>query len=381
LFNCRDFYNLLDKNGIRFYCGVPDSLLKDFCAFIEANISPEKHIITANEGNAIALAAGVFLSTKNPGLVYMQNSGEGNALNPLVSLVDENVYSIPVLLLIGWRGEPNIKDEPQHIKQGKITLSLLDTLDIPYSILPENINDAEKIINKAFSTMMEKNRPYALIVKKGTFEQYKNNIIDSCIYELSREDTIKIIVDNMSKLDVCVSTTGMTSRELFEYRKFKNQDNASDFLTVGSMGHSSSIALGIALNKPERQVFCIDGDGAAIMHLGALTTIGTKAPENFKHIIINNGAHDSVGGQDTAGFKIDFCKIAQACGYNKTLVANNKNELEQSLNIIKDSKGPSLLEVRIKKGARKDLGRPTKSPIENKIEFMEFLGAKCKTNL
>jgi len=373
LLNCADFYNALTSHGIDFFCGVPDSLLKDFCAYITDTAKPDKHIITANEGNAIALASGVYLSTGIPAVVYMQNSGQGNAVNPLVSLADEDVYQIPMLLIIGWRGEPGIKDEPQHTKQGKITLSLLDTLNIPYSILPDNKSDMENFVDKAISEMRISNKPYALIVKKGTFEAYKLQNKTSNNYEMTREEAIKIIVDNLGSTDAVISTTGMSSRELYEYRQALGQSGSSDFLTVGSMGHSSSIALGIAINKPNIQVICIDGDGAAIMHLGAFTTIGTKAPTNFKHILINNGAHDSVGGQSTCGFDIDFCKIAQACRYKKVLSATNSMELSDKLEILKTADGPVFLEVKVKKGARNDLGRPKSSPIENKEKFMEFL--------
>ncbi len=373
MLNCADFYNALTSHGIDFFCGVPDSLLKDFCAYITDTAKPDKHIITANEGNAIALASGVYLSTGIPAVVYMQNSGQGNAVNPLVSLADEDVYQIPMLLIIGWRGEPGIKDEPQHTKQGKITLSLLDTLNIPYSILPDNKSDMENFVDKAISEMRISNKPYALIVKKGTFEAYKLQNKTSNNYEMTREEAIKIIVDNLGSTDAVISTTGMSSRELYEYRQALGQSGSSDFLTVGSMGHSSSIALGIAINKPNIQVICIDGDGAAIMHLGAFTTIGTKAPTNFKHILINNGAHDSVGGQSTCGFDIDFCKIAQACRYKKVLSATNSMELSDKLEILKTADGPVFLEVKVKKGARNDLGRPKSSPIENKEKFMEFL--------
>ncbi len=373
MLNCADFYNALTAHGIDFFCGVPDSLLKDFCAYITDNAPQGKHIITANEGNAIALAAGVYLSTGKPALVYMQNSGQGNAVNPLVSLADEDVYQIPLLMLIGWRGEPGIKDEPQHAKQGKITLKLLETLNIPYSILPDNKSDMENCLNNAISEMRISNAPYALIIKKGTFETYKlqNNTFNN--YEMTREDAIKIIVDNLGSTDVIISTTGMTSRELYEYREALNQTGSSDFLTVGSMGHSSAIALGMALNKPSKQVFCLDGDGAAIMHLGAFTTIGTNAPTNFKHILINNGAHDSVGGQPTCGFKIDFCKIAIASNYEDAFSVDNAHALKDKIITLKEIEGPALLEIKVKKGARKDLGRPKSTPIENKNKFMEFL--------
>jgi len=372
LINCKEFYDLLLKRNIDFFTGVPDSLLKNFCTYITHN-AKDNHMVVANEGNAIALATGYHLSTGKIGLVYMQNSGEGNATNPLVSLADPDVYSIPMLLIIGWRGEPEKKDEPQHVKQGKITLDFLKTLGIPYEILPESMEELENSLDVAVDSMKTRNAPYAFVVKKGTFEKYnlKNKIEDS--YVLSREEAIKLVVDQLGEKDIVVSTTGKISRELFEYREKLNQGHDKDFLTVGSMGHSSSIAFGIALQKLNRDVYCFDGDGAVIMHMGSLTVIGSKKPKNFRHIIFNNGAHDSVGGQPTAGFYIDFPKIAEASGYNLTLKAETKDEVKEKMKILKSSDGPVLLEIRVCKGARDDLGRPTSTPIENKEAFMKFL--------
>jgi len=373
MIDCEKFVEILNSYNLNFFAGVPDSLLKNFCAYIMDNIEPNRHIITANEGGAIGLAAGRYLSTQDIGLVYMQNSGEGNAINPLASLADPQVYSIPVLLLIGWRGEPGKHDEPQHVKQGQITLKLLDTMDIPYSILPDSIDSAESCLNDAFEYMNKKNAPYAIIVRKGTFDKYvpKTDVKDA--YEIEREDAIKSIVDQLDLHDVVVSSTGKISRELFEYREELGQDHSRDFLTVGSMGHSSQIALGIAQSKPERNIYCIEGDGSYIMHMGASAIIGSKAPENLKHIVLNNGAHDSVGGQPTAGFEIDIPAIAKACKYKLTMCAERPDELIEKLKELKASEGPVLLEIMVKKGSRPNLGRPTTTPIENKQAFMDFL--------
>ncbi len=373
MINCKQFYDLLIEKQIYFFTGVPDSLLKDFCAYVTDNTSADKNIITANEGNAIALATGYHLATGKIGLVYMQNSGQGNTINPLTSLADQEVYSIPILLLIGWRGEPNKKDEPQHIKQGKITLKLLDTLEIPYSVLPDSIEQTKKVLETTFNFMKEKNSPYALIVKKDTFESYSSEKEMKTSFEHLRESALKLVINTLDPDDIVVSTTGMTSRELFEYREDLKQDHSRDFLTVGSMGHSSSIALGIALSKPNRQVYCLDGDGAVIMHMGSLAIIGTQKLKNFKHIVINNGAHDSVGGQPTAGFEIDITSIAKACGYKLALEAETTEEIIESMKKLKNTEGPALLEIKVNKGARKDLGRPTTTPLENKKVFMEFL--------
>ncbi len=379
MISCKYFFDTLKLNGTNFYTGVPDSLLKCFCSYLQDNFQKSNNIIAANEGNAVALATGHYLSTSKIPLVYMQNSGLGNAVNPLTSLVDPDVYSIPILLLIGWRGQPGFKDEPQHLKQGKITLELLDVLEIPYNILTKDTNsiEFETIIKKAYTYMQSNNAPYALVICNNTFEEYIScsNISINDNYPLTREEVLNIIVDELSENDIVVSTTGKTSRELFEIRQNRNQSHHNDFLTVGSMGHSSSIALGIALKKEKNNVYCIDGDGSVIMHMGALAIIGNCKPKNYKHIILNNGSHDSVGGQPTVGFDIDICSIAKSVGYNIAFSAFDKPSIIKSLKEMKKLDGPALLEVKIKRGSRKDLGRPSKSPIENKKLFMEFLSS------
>lgn len=373
MIECSTFYNMLTARGISFFTGVPDSLLKDFCAYITDHVSDDRHVIAANEGGAVALAAGYYLATGRIGLVYMQNSGQGNAINPLISLVDPDVYSIPVLLLIGWRGEPGIKDEPQHAKQGKITLQILQTLDIPYRVLPENIEEASICLDDLLAEMSIQKRPAALVVKKGIFDSYKLRRVAKDISPLFREHAIQTIVDSLNNMDIVVSTTGHISRELYEYREKRGHNHSRDFLTVGSMGHASQIAMGIALVKPKRKVFCLDGDGAALMHLGATAIIGSRKLNNFKHVILNNAAHDSVGGQATVAKDVSFTKIALACGYKSAWLAETKDELKNLLPVLRESQGPTLLEIRVKKGARKDLGRPKKTPQENKSAFMDFL--------
>lgn len=370
MISCEKFYKHLAENGIDFFAGVPDSLLKDFCAYVTDNTPLEKNIIAANEGNAIAIASGYHLATGKFGLVYMQNSGLGNVINPLTSLADREVYSIPILLLIGWRAEPNVKDEPQHKKMGKITLELLKVLGMPYKILDDNF---ENIIKEAKEHMENKKSPYAIVVKKNTFEKYELKSKIKTNYELNREEAIKAIVSLLDENDIIVSTTGKTSRELFELREVNKQTHEKDFLTVGCMGHSSSIALGIALEKPERNVYCFDGDGALIMHMGALSVIGQLKPKNFKHIVFNNFAHDSVGGQPTAALNIDISQIALANGYSYAISAQTKEEIINQIKKIKNIDGPALLEIKVNKGSRENLGRPNRTPIENKEAFMNFL--------
>ncbi|MGM0607780.1 MAG: phosphonopyruvate decarboxylase [Candidatus Muiribacteriota bacterium] len=366
MINVKDFYNVFKKNNINFFSGVPDSLLKDFCAYISDNTDEKNHIIAPNEGNAVALACGHYLATANPAVVYMQNSGIGNAVNPIISLLDEDVYKIPVIFIIGWRGEPGIKDEPQHKKQGKITLKLLETMGIDYIILDEK-NYKNKLHN-LIEYSKKSLKPVAVVVKKNSFESYKLQNTVKTDFLMSREEAVKVIIDNIEAESVVVSTTGKTSRELFEYREAKKQGHSKDFLTVGSMGHSSSIAFAIALEKPLKKVYCFDGDGAALMHMGALTINSNKKPANFCHILINNGAHDSVGGQNTEGLNVNFKKIAQGSGYKKVIQVKSAKEIIEALKAECD-----FIEIFVNKGARKDLGRPTTTPQENKQNFMRQL--------
>lgn len=366
-------FHCLQKNDVSFFTGVPDSLLKDFCACVTKNTLNNQHVIAANEGGAVALAVGYHLATGKVPLVYLQNSGVGNVINPLLSLADPDVYATPLLFVIGWRGEPGVHDEPQHKKQGRVMLSMLDSMEIPYTIVSSDMEQAKSSISQALRTARDNNGPVALIIRKGTFSSYQVQQTQSTSMELTREQAIQQILDELSLDDIVVSTTGMASREVFEYRAQNNQGHQRDFLTVGGMGHASQIALGIALQKADRQVWCLDGDGAALMHLGSIVINGSLQPKNLKHIILNNGAHDSVGGQPTAGFQVDFLKIAQTSGYQHTSQAETTQEIKNKLAKIRELPGLSLLEIRIKKGARKNLGRPTLTPVQNKQRFMKFL--------
>ena len=375
MLGCKHVYDVLAEGGISLYAGVPDSLLKSFCAYVADHAEPSRNIITANEGSAVALAVGHYLATGELGMVYLQNSGLGNTVNPLTSLADPEVYGVPVLLMIGWRGEPGRKDEPQHVKMGKITLGALDNLGIAHQVLPEDDAGAADAIRTAIAYMNEHRAPYALVVRAGSFETYKLQREDPAPYPMAREQALALILGSMAPGTPVVATTGMPSREVFELRTLRGESHDSDFLTVGCMGHCSQIALGAALRRPGSDLLCIDGDGAALMHLGGLATIGQVAPPNFKHIVLNNGAHDSVGGQPTVGFDIDLCAIATACGYRLALRADDADALEVRLPELHASQGPALLEVRIRKGARADLGRPTHTPAHTMRRFMEFLRA------
>ena len=366
------FIEKLRESGIDCFAGVPDSLLKNICAYITDNFDAQHNIIAANEGAAVGIAAGHYLATGQPACVYMQNSGEGNIINPLASLTDPEVYNIPVLLLIGWRGRPGVHDEPQHVKQGKVTTGLLNTMGINFDVLSKEEDKAEKQIAKAIKALQNKD-VYALVIEKDTFEDYKLQNVEKNELTMSREEAIQIVAAALGEKDCIVSTTGMISRELFEYRAAMNQGHERDFLTVGSMGHASQIALGIAMAKPERRVWCFDGDGAAIMHMGSMAIVANKASKNYFHVVFNNGAHDSVGGQPTVGLKIDLPAVAKAVGYKNAYSVETKEYLAELLEKVKSQDGPVLLEIKVKKGNRKDLGRPTTTPVQNKEALMDFL--------
>lgn len=369
MLNPSTFYLQLKKLGFNFFTGVPDSLLKEICSVISNTIPEQDHIIAANEGTAIGLATGYYLATGNPAFVYMQNSGLGNAINPLLTLADVEFYSIPMLIMIGWRGQPGFFDEPQHIKQGRITVDLLDSLGIPSFVLSPTSN-SEEILSNAIKTMNKRSGPTVLLVTKDTFQEYllpTKNISD---YPMTRERAINCILTLLNTDDLIVSTTGMVSRELVENKLALNQDLNNVFPSVGAMGHVSSIALGIALATKSRKVICLDGDGSIIMHMGSLAIIGKSLATNLVHIAINNGAHDSVGGQPTVGFKIDLVKIAMACGYNKAKSVSSEIELSAAIKEFKNSSGPVFLEIRVRKGFRSDLGRPKTTPLETRNGFM-----------
>ena len=438
------FIDTLGSYGIDFFAGVPDSLLKNFCAVLSARLDSRHNIIAANEGGAVGLAAGHYLATGRPACVYMQNSGEGNAVNPLASLMDGDVYGLPALLVIGWRGEPGVKDEPQHAKQGKITLSLLDCLGIPYSVLSDDESVASAQIADALA-VINAGGVYALVVRKGTFSApeavpaAEPSAADqpsaaADVPELSRESAIQAVAAALGPQDIVVSTTGMISRELFEYRASAGMGHGHDFLTVGSMGHASQIALGIALERPDRRVCCFDGDGAVLMHMGSMAIVGQSGASNYVHIVFNNGAHDSVGGQPTVGLAVDLCAVARAVGYRSAVRVSTAAELRSALpGLLSGASagsgagsvagpstggtagsvagpgagsaaasagssagsegsaaasagssadpsacsvaGPAFLEIVVRKGNRPDLGRPTTTPVQNRDAFMDFLKA------
>jgi phosphonopyruvate decarboxylase len=374
------FYTKLKERGTDFFTGVPDSLLKSFCAYVSVHGGEERHITAVNEGAAVALASGYYLAIGKIPLVYMQNSGIGNAVNPLLSLADPEVYSIPLLLLVGWRGEPGIYDEPQHVKQGRVTEELFRAMEIPYAVLCLEEGELDSQLDAVYGRMRERGGPYALLVRKNTFAPSPPQDTDheAAKAEMGREEAIEELLRFSREGEFFFSTTGMASRELYELRDKLGQSREQDFLTVGSMGHASQIALGAALQRPALPVTCVDGDGAALMHLGALAAIGNRKPRNFRHILLNNGAHDSVGGQPTIARGLDFTVIARACGYENVYSARTRVTLRSILERIeKRREGPVFVEVQVRKGARQNLGRPKSGPLENKKLFMDSLAACC----
>ena len=368
----KTFFETLRELGVVNFSGVPDSLLKNMCAYISDNTAPENHLITANEGSAVALSVGQYLATGRPSLVYMQNSGFGNAINPLLSLADPKVYGIPMIVLVGWRGEPGVKDEPQHIKQGEVMESLLEACDLHTVIIDAETEGIGEVLKTAVEKSLTDSQPVVLLIKKNTFAPYKIRCPSPDIAEGAREDAIKMIVEASNDDDIFVSTTGMASRELFETRVKNKQPHERDFFTVGSMGHANMIALGLAQNV-ERHVFCIDGDGASLMHLGNLTSIGQSGAKNLIHILLNNAAHDSVGGQPTCAANIDITSITAACGYKSSASISDLNQIKKIVQQFKLIPGPHMLEIKICKGSRQDLGRPTNSPKYNKELLMSYL--------
>ena len=366
---------LVEIIGSDFFTGVPDSQLKALCNFLmnRYGIDSKHHIIAANEGNCTALAAGYHLATGKVPVVYMQNSGEGNIINPVASLLNDKVYAIPAVFIVGWRGEPGVHDEPQHIYQGEVTVKLLEDMDIKTFVIGKETTDEEvEEAMKNFREILSKGKDVAFVIRKGALS-YDGKVKYENSNTMVREEIIRHIA-KASGVDPIVSTTGKASRELFEIREANKQSHKYDFLTVGSMGHTSSIALGVALNKPDKRVWCIDGDGSVLMHMGSMAVVGSNAPENLIHVVINNGAHETVGGMPTVASNIDLVAIAKACGYKYAVSVDDFDDLDKELNAAKERKALSLIEVKCSIGARDDLGRPTTTALENKINFMNYLG-------
>lgn len=369
----KEFYDQLNNAGAGLFCGVPDSLLKEFCACVTDVAPAGSHVIAANEGNAVGMACGNYLATGRFGVVYLQNSGEGNVVNPLLSLADGEVYGIPLLLVVGWRGEPGIHDEPQHVKQGRVTCDLLQAMEIPYAVLNPDPDLWRHQLSGLLDTMKRESRPVAVVVRKGTFAPYAFTPANNQA-PLSREQALEVVLGQLGDDDFVVSTTGKTSREVFEIREARGQGHANDFLTVGGMGHTSSIAFGMALGT-DRDVWCIDGDGSFLMHMGAFPVIAQNAPANFKYVLNNNGAHESVGGQPTVGSDIDVPGILRASGFARVYEARTEDEIAAGMKALRREARAALV-ITTHQGSRPDLGRPTTTPQQNKLDMMAKLGSR-----
>jgi len=368
------FIEQLARRDVDFFTGVPDSVLKDFCSYIEDHIPVERHIMTGNEGQAVSVAAGYQMATNRTPLVYIQNSGFGNMVNPLMSLTHKNVYSIPMIIMMGWRGEPGRKDEPQHRVMGRANTAFCNVMDLAYEILPDDAESSEEVLDIAVEHCRTQKTPFIILVRKRTFETYKSKGLIQLDRPLIRENVLECVSQSAPNGSVFVGTTGFTSRELFEIREKHGQTHATDFYTVGCMGHATSIATGIAVARPNRKVYVFDGDGAALMNLSGFATIGIRGLQNLNHILVQNECHESTGQQPTGSGNIDFCQIAMACGYKSAHSVETLEEMQNHLNLINsDPFGPHFLEVKVKPGVRNDLGRPTQTPKQNKDQLMSFL--------
>lgn len=371
-----DLIAWLEENGVSFFAGVPDSLLKEFSAHVMAHVPSDRHVITANEGNAVAVAMGYHLRTGRTPLVYLQNSGIGNAVNPLLSLADPEVYAIPMVLLVGWRGQPGAKDEPQHVKQGRVMTAMLNGIDIPFALLPTEPSDARATVEGALRHASQNRTPFLLLAKRGTFDSAESarTHIDDC--RMTREEAVASVATAIGTSVPIVATTGMLSRELFEHREHSGLDRSFDFLAVGGMGHASSIALGIALAAPQDEVWCLDGDGALLMHMGALAVVGDRGPRGFHHVVFNNGVHDSVGGQPTSIDAVDLPAVALSVSYRWARRTAVVEEIPELIDEMRRNGGPALLEIRVKPGSRENIGRPTRTTNDSRAAFMAALGVE-----
>lgn len=369
------FVTHLAELGVSMYTGVPDSLLKSFGKHVHDALPREQHVIAANEGAAVGLALGHHLRTREIAAVYLQNSGFGNTINPLLSLADPDVYGVPMLVIVGWRGQPGVKDEPQHVKQGRVMTALLEALELPWAVLPADPTEAEQVVASAVQAAVDGSTPSFLLVEKNTFGPAPATRPAAPATSAgpgypSREEALTALADAIGDGHVLVSTTGMLSRELFELRERTGTDASRDFLTVGGMGHANSIALGVALREPDREVWCLDGDGALLMHAGSLAVIADHAPANYLHVVFNNGVHDSVGGQPTSIDRVDIPAAARAMGYRYAAATSDLSSLPAEVAALREHGGPSLLELRVRPGNRPDIGRPTRTPAQSKRAFM-----------
>lgn len=368
----RQLVDSLADLGVHFACGVPDSLMQPLCTYL-STLPSEQHVLAANEGAAVGLAIGHYLGTDQPALVYLQNAGIGNAINPLVSLAHPGVYGVPMLLLVGWRGQPGNSDEPQHLTQGRQMEPLLEAMEVPWTTLPRDPDQATACLDDALRVARARSSPYVVLVEKGTFAPYDDPTGPVDSGHSTREEALVALLDTIGDEGSYVATTGMLGRELYEYRERSSTSAERDFLTVGGMGHACSIALGLAQTRPDREVWCLDGDGSALMHLGSLAVIADQAPKNFFHVVFNNGVHDSVGGQATVMRSVDLAAAAKAFGYRFATSISDVATLGGVVTEMRTCSGPGLVDLRVRPGSREGIGRPRRSPADAKASFMVSL--------
>lgn len=363
----------LEHMGIKVITGVPDSTLKAFCDGLQLHGENFRHYVAVNEGAAVGIAMGSYLASGKPACVYLQNSGIGNIVNPLTSLANSEIYGIPMLFIIGWRGEPGVKDEPQHVFMGKITCRMMETLEVPYAVIDKNTTSEklQEILEEA-DQHLKKQEQFAIIVKKGTFDSDEKFVWDNGC-SLGREQALGSLLELLPENACIVSTTGKISRELYEQSNRRKGSHENIFMTVGGMGHASMIAYGIAQENPGRRVICVDGDGAVLMHMGTLPFIASRASENFVHVVMNNRAHESVGAMPTDCGSVSLSEMAKAAGYKKVSRVQNENELKQAAELLRESEGPVFVEIQVSLGSRADLGRPAETARENRDDFMDYL--------
>ena len=371
--NLQSLFEALDRTGVKFFTGVPDSLLNDFCLYMMNNIPDSRHVMAANEGNAISIAAGNYMATGNIPLVYMQNSGIGNATNPLLSLTHDCVYGIPLIMVIGWRGDPSINDHAQHKKQGELTPVLMKDMDIPYEILDNDDTVIEKFtwaVNKA----REISSPVALIAKKAILTQKEKKQVYPESPLMNREEAVSAVIDVFGEDAVYLGTTGRATREVHEQLRMHGISEGHEWQNVGSMGHVSSVGLGLALALPDKRIVVFDGDAAVVMHMGSLATNCRYKASNLIHVVLNNGVNESVGGQQSAGQLIDLTGVAKSCGYrNVGHAIKTKEELQHVLKTLPGNDMPTFVDVYVRQGIRPDMPKLNINHKEQKEALMKYL--------
>ncbi len=374
------FVDQLAALGVRFVAGVPDTILCELAGRLGAPDSPLRHLVACNEGAAVAAAIGHHLASGAVAAVYLQNSGLGHAANPLASLAAPEVCSIPLLLLVGWRGEladdgTQLADEPQHRLQGRLTPAQLDLLGIAHETLGPADSDPAAALRRLLRLALRRQRPVALLLRRGTFAPAPAGSVGPPLAagapQMSREQAIEACLRALPAGAATVATTGMASRELFDLRRRRGEPHDLDFLVVGAMGHASHVALGLCCADPGRPVLCLDGDGAALMHLGALASCA--GARGLLHVVLNNGAHESVGCQPTSAPALRLAALARACGYARVATVRSAASLEAAVRDFLEGGQSGFIEAVCRVGHRADLGRPALAPREAARQFMRAL--------